>query len=97
MTGWMILPPSDKKCPICAVEHEVDKPHDATSFYYRFLFKNQYGREVTWNDAMLHCPEDIRQVWTEYLNNLGIDVNSPKTSGDIKSQEDLNQRLSNLQ
>ncbi|MFN6560070.1 MAG: hypothetical protein RMY28_009700 [Nostoc sp. ChiSLP01] len=79
--------------PICAVEHDVDQPHDATSFYYRFLFKNQYGRDVTWSDAMLHCPEEIRQLWTENLTKVGIDVNSLEVFGDITSQEDLQQRL----
>jgi hypothetical protein len=93
MTGWMIIPPNDKKCPICAVEHHVDNPHDATSFYYRFLFKNQYGREATWSDAMLHCPGEIRRDWTERLTKVGIDVNSPQVLGDIKSQEELEQRL----
>lgn len=91
--GFMILPPGDNKCPICAVAHEVDMPHDATSFYYRFLFKNQHGRDTTWADAILHCPEEIKQTWTEHLTRIGIDINSIYVTGDIKDQDDLNKRL----
>lgn len=34
-----------------------------------------------------------QEAWTQHLTKLGIDVNSTKVRGDIKSQEDLNQRL----
>jgi hypothetical protein len=93
MSGWIIVPPSDNKCPICAVDHDVDYPHDATTFYYRFLFKNQHGRDATWSDAMLHCPEEIRERWSKGLTDIGIDVNSTQVLGDIKTQEELEARM----
>jgi hypothetical protein len=93
MREFVLLPPPPGKCRICAVEHHVDQPHDATSFYYRWLFNAQYGRSPTWADAMLHCPEEIRQERTKYLERLGIDINSTNLYGDIKSQADLDKRL----
>ncbi len=61
-TDFSVLPVQQGCCPICAIEHDPDYPHDATTFYYRFLFKNQYNREATWNDVMLHCPEEIKKI-----------------------------------
>lgn len=93
MSNWQALPPGLGKCRICAVEHPDNAPHDATSFYYRVLFVNTYDRSPTWADAMAHCEPEVQQRQTVYLNKIGIDINSTQVLGDIKSKEDLSDRL----
>lgn len=93
MSEFNLLPPAPGKCRLCAIAHKEEAPHDATSFYYRFLFKNTYGRDPTWADAMNHCDEATKEAWCKYLAKLGIDVNSTNVFGNIKSQEDVDQAL----
>jgi hypothetical protein len=88
-----LLPPKDGCCRICAIAHDDDQPHDATTFYYRFLFKNTHGRDATWSDAMLHCSQEVKDAWTSYLNSIGVDVNSTDVFGGITSKEQLEARL----
>lgn len=88
-----VLPPSSGKCPICAVKHDENLPHDATSFFYRTLFCAQWNRSPTWSDAMMHCSPEVQAAYRDYLNRMGIDVDSPDVRGGIKTQEDLDSRL----
>ncbi len=76
MSAMMLLPPSENKCQECAVEHEQEWPHDKNSFFYQFLFFNLNGRTATWEDAMAHCNEEMKQMWREELRAKGIDPNS---------------------
>ncbi len=88
-----IFPPAPNKCQQCAVEHDPEMPHDATSLYYGFWFTKNHGRSPTWNDAMDHCPENIKEAILGTLQQLNIDPASTKVRGDITSQQQVEDRL----
>ena len=89
----MMLPPHPKSCQICAVKHDETHPHNAQSLYYQVWFAATYGRAVTWNDALMHCPDHIKAIWMENFEKCGIDANSPNLTGDIKSTAEVEKRL----
>jgi hypothetical protein len=70
----MLLPPPPDHCQICAVKHEPDEPHDPESLYYQLVFHNENGRKATWADAMAHCPDEVKELWTIELKKHGIEV-----------------------
>lgn len=88
-----LVPPSPKKCQCCAVEHDVTEPHNAQSLFYKVWFTNQYKRSPTWADAMAHCTEEVQAEWTEAFVKIGVDISSTNLTGNIKSQQELNNRL----
>lgn len=49
-------------CPICAIKHAADQPHNCESAYYRMRFRRRYGRGVTWQDACAHCTDKVREM-----------------------------------
>ena len=67
----MLLPPKATACPICAVEHEDDQPHNAQSLYYQYRFYGIRGRWPTWADAVAHCSPSIRAAWEQLLRERG--------------------------
>ena len=67
----MLMPPEEGKCRICAVEHEPEMPHDATSLFYGLRFKMRYGREGTWADATAHCTPEMRAEWKALIPEHG--------------------------
>ena len=69
-----LLPPAKHLCQVCAVEHDADTPHDAKSMYYQTKFNMEHGRRATWVDAMAHCNDDMKQIWTEELAEMGVNV-----------------------
>lgn len=69
--NMQLLPPSDDKCPVCAVEHEPSEPHNAQSLYYQMRFHGLHGRWPTWADAIAHCDEWTREVWRAAMRNHG--------------------------
>lgn len=77
----MLLPPAKDKCQECAVKHEPHLPHDATSLFYLVKFKMDNNREATWEDAMSHCDEPMKQAWRKELTKMGIDTTSFKVRG----------------
>lgn len=68
----MLLPPAPNTCPICAVEHPDEQPHNAQSLYYQYRFYGIRGRWPTWADAMAHCADDVKAHWREHLDNAGV-------------------------
>lgn len=62
-----LLPPKPGTCPICAVAHEPDQPHNAQSLYYQYRFRSVRDRWPTWADAVAHCKPEIRDVWKKLL------------------------------
>ena len=89
-----LLPPHPDRCQICADKHDPMQAHNAQNFYYQFLFNDQYGRSPTWNDAIAHCPQNIKDAWLNRLNALGVDPDSTNLTGNIKSQSEVDERLS---
>lgn len=63
----MLLPPKEGVCPICAVDHTPENPHDATSLYYQFRFYGVRGRWPTWADAIAHCSPRLQELWRAEL------------------------------
>lgn len=59
-------------CPECAVKHDPEQPHNRDSMAYQYKFYDGHGRWPTWEDAMEHCPEDIKEIWRNALNQRGI-------------------------
>ena len=81
----VILPPKPGVCPICAVDHEPDQPHNHDSLYYQMKFRQQHGRFPTWADAMAHCDEHVKQLWIAALAERGVSVTMPKETADDKN------------
>lgn len=67
----MLLPPTECVCPICAVDHPPEKPHNAQSLYYQYRFFGIRGRWPTWADALAHCTPEMQAAWREALEKYG--------------------------
>ena len=74
-----LLPPSSGMCPVCAIAHPEDYPHDANSVYYKYFFHQQHNRYPTWRDTISHCSTELQEVWCEHLVNLRVDIDSTNT------------------
>jgi len=72
--GFSLMPAKQGTCQECAVDHAPEQPHNQQSLFYQYKFYNENGRWPTWADALLHCPEDIKQLWTKELLERGITV-----------------------
>lgn len=72
----MLMPARAGTCEHCAVIHPKEAPHDATSMFFKYKFYNENGQWPTWSDAMSHCTEEVKQLWTQVLKSKGIDVDS---------------------
>lgn len=76
--SFQMLPPPPGACPVCAVHHDPNWPHNRDSLYYQFWFFQQWGRSPTWTDAMAHCPVELREQWRQQLIEIhkekGLDV-----------------------
>lgn len=70
----MLLPPRKDVCQECARAHAPELPHDKQSLYYQMKFQMKHGRGATWLDAMAHCSDEMKAVWTEELQKLGVEV-----------------------
>lgn len=69
---WFLLPAPPGTCPECARDHPENQPHDAQTLFYQTKFNLEHGRAATWGDAMAHCSPEVRLMWTEQLNKLGV-------------------------
>ncbi len=58
-----LLPPRKGLCPECAVDHPPELPHDKNSMYYQTNFYMKHERYPTWEDAMAHCSEQMKDDW----------------------------------
>lgn len=73
--GFVLLgrtPPG--ACPVCAVKHAPELPHNRDSLAYQYKFYDEHGRWPTWADAMEHCTPEMRAIWVEELTARGVDV-----------------------
>jgi hypothetical protein len=67
----LLLPPKEGTCPICAVAHAPELPHNAQSLYYQYRFYGVRGRWPTWADACAHCTPEMRASWRARLEEMG--------------------------
>lgn len=74
LSAMMLLPPPSDVCQECARDHDLELPHDAQSLYYQTKFQMEHGRGATWVDAMAHCSDEIKAIWTEELKKIGVEV-----------------------
>ena len=69
-----MLPAAPDKCQECAVNHPPDQPHNAQSLFYQYAFYAKHQRWPNWLDAMAHCPDGVKALWTSELEKKGVDV-----------------------
>lgn len=74
--GMFLLPPAAHLCQECATDHPPTMPHNGQSLYWGVKFNMVHGRAPTWADAMAHCDDQTKAVWTAELTARGVDVNS---------------------
>lgn len=60
---FQLLPPAPDLCQKCATKHDSHEPHNQESMYWHTWFENEYGRVPTWEDAMAHCSDEIKEFW----------------------------------
>jgi hypothetical protein len=73
-----LLKPKPGLCQECAVKHEPEAPHDATSLYWQ-MNRKMAGKPANWRAAMAHCSPEVQAAWTEKLTQMfGIDVDGEK-------------------
>ncbi len=72
--GLRLMPCGPDVCQECAVKHGPSMPHNRQSLYYQYHFYAQHGRWPTWADAMAHCTEDVKAIWTDELKRHGLEV-----------------------
>ena len=82
--SWGVMPPAEGKCQICAAEHDDDQPHNQQSLYYQMTFNGMVGRSPTWADAMAHCSDKMKRVWTEELKKRKAWSEPPEGEEPIK-------------
>ena len=69
-----LLPAKPGTCEWCAVDHQPEMPHDASSLFYQYRFFNEHGRWPNWQDAMKHCSDEMQKSWIHHLGERGVDV-----------------------
>lgn len=69
--GVFLLPPKDDVCQICATKHKPEEPHNQKSLYYHLTFHEKHGRYPTWEDALRHCKQEIKDAWEKELRRRG--------------------------
>lgn len=71
-----LLPPAPDKCQMCATKHEPEFPHNQQSLFYQYAFYYSVkpNRWPTWADAMAHCSDKMKAMWTAELKKKGIEV-----------------------
>ncbi len=57
-----VAPPTSGTCPICAVSHPPQYPHDLHSLYYQMRFRQSHGRLPTCEDAMVCCEQETKEL-----------------------------------
>lgn len=66
-SSMMLLPPAKHLCQECAHEHTPDLPHNQQSMFYQVKFQKEHGRSATWEDAMAHCSDKMKQDWRRVM------------------------------
>jgi hypothetical protein len=72
ITDFKLMPPPKNVCQTCAVDHHPDQAHNAQSLYYQYAFYADHGRWPTWEDAVAHCPPEMKAMWEAHLRQLGV-------------------------
>lgn len=65
-----LLPPRPDVCQECAVKHDPHLPHNRGSLYYQVKFQMTHGRYPTWEDAMAHCTDEVKEQWRATMKKV---------------------------
>lgn len=74
----MVMPVRPGLCQECGSQHDLTAPHNRDSLRYQMLFHGEHGRYPSWADAMAHCPDNVKALWTDALTQHGVDVTGGK-------------------
>lgn len=69
-----MLPTKKGVCQECAIAHDPKEPHNAQSMFYQFKFYYSKKRWPDWRDAMIHCSDRTKKLWTQQLEQAGVNV-----------------------
>lgn len=72
--GFSLVGAAPETCSKCGIAHNPHYPHNQQSLFWQYQFYNEHGRWPTWKDAMAHCPDDIKELWSQELRKLGIQI-----------------------
>ena len=72
LNNYTFAPPKPGACAVCATVHDPAMPHDRNSLYYQMQFRHKHGRYPTWKDAMSHCDDLTKRIWTAKLSMRGV-------------------------
>lgn len=67
------IPPKPELCAVCGATHDANVPHNKYSAYYRAQFYAKHKRFPTWQDAMAHCSEEMKEDFTKVLQFMGLE------------------------
>lgn len=76
--GFTLLPAREGTCPECATAHMPEMPHNQQSLYYQYHFYADNKRFPTWDDAMAHCTNKVKDLWMRELSKQGVTGGMPK-------------------
>jgi hypothetical protein len=71
LAPMLLMPTAPGTCAECAANHGHKEPHNQKSLAYQYDFYGKHGRWPTWDDAMAHCPPEIKRVWITELLKVG--------------------------
>ncbi len=80
----LLLPPRPGVCQECAVDHKPEEPHNKDSMYYQMKFKMKNDRWPTWEDAMAHCSQDIKNAMIQFFESKNISWKISDTSNEVE-------------
>ena len=66
-------------CDMCGVVHDKAYPHDLHSLAYQYMFYDRNGRWPTWEDAIAHCSDNIKEIWTQVFKSMGGQLGQEKS------------------
>jgi len=73
--AFALVPAAPGTCQECAVDHPPEAPHNRDSLFYQYKFYNKHGRWPTWEDALAHCEDVVKEAWRLALEQKGVSVN----------------------
>lgn len=84
--GITLVPPEAVPgvCPECGGDHPPEWPHNLYNWQYHYSFYDKHGVWPCWEDAMAHCPEDVKTESRQLLQKLGEDLQSRSETAMIR-------------
>ena len=72
--AFTLMPATPGTCAECAVKHDPAYPHNQQSLYYQYHFYGEHNRWPTWDDAMAHCNDQMKESWKMELRKRGVKI-----------------------